>query len=264
MDTPHSPCLPTGPVSILIAIQASVTCDGKAYPLNSDLEFETTLVGVSARGGLVPLPVDDFFDWTSTFNGTSGGVNIPIPDDPGLADPGSGYGGVTILDVIGVPVSTPEPGTLTLLGSAFLALLVWRRGRCVSKVVAIGLLAFAGSGVSTRASAQDFDGSYRGLQRYIDSPDETRSPYGHTSRCSVPSSKPPTLTIQNGVATMPWCHGSCVMTGRVDKIGHLEMRHPDSKDIIIVQLYPKGTYEFGARAQIDGYSCRQVLTWAKR
>jgi hypothetical protein len=126
---------------------------------------------------------------------------------------------------------------------------------------AIGLFV---SGSAVAEGPSDFDGSYTGLQRYIDPPDETRSPSGRTNGCSVPSPKPPTLTIQNGVATMPWCHGSCVMTGQLNKSGHLEMRNQDSNDIIIVQLYPKGAYEFGARAQIDGYNCRQVLTWKKK
>ena len=112
------------------------------------------------------------------------------------------------------------------------------------------LSAITAGGVSTAASAQtstlggspapsEFDGSYPGLQGYINSPDETRSPSGRTSGCSVPSSKPPTLTIQNGVATMPWCHGSCVMTGQVNKSGYLEMRNPDSNDIISFNFTPK-------------------------
>lgn len=54
------------------------------------------------------------------------------------------------------------------------------------------------------------------------------------------------------------------MTAPLDKSGHFEMRNPGSNDIIVTQIYPKGRYQYDARAQIDGFSCRQVLTWSKK
>lgn len=140
--------------------------------------------------------------------------------------------------------------------------------------LAIGL--FAGLGVSAQiltppngSPLSDFDGSYTGLQRYLDGKGELRSASGRTGGCSI-SPTPPRLTIQNGIATMGWCFGTCTMKGRVDKTGNLAMRSDNpalspalTEAIVTVQLYPKGTHEFDAMGHVDGLSCGQVMTWRK-
>ncbi len=62
---------------------------------------------------------------------------------------------------------------------------------------------------------------------------------------------------------MFWCSGSCTMTGQVNKSGHAEMRNSFNNGIMSLQIYAKGTHEFDAQGQLDGYMCRYVLTWKK-
>lgn len=84
------------------------------------------------------------------------------------------------------------------------------RSVLLSAVLALGLFTAMGVAAQTGAAPQspgsqagtDFDGSYAGLQRYIDSSGELRSATGRTSRCTVPSSTPPILTVEDGVASM--------------------------------------------------------------
>jgi hypothetical protein len=81
---------------------------------NSDLEFTTTLVGVStastpqnaicgANSTLYCTPLY-WWRWKSTFNGTSGGVS-KLNDQ--VLDPGSGTGGVTITSINGITQTPP-------------------------------------------------------------------------------------------------------------------------------------------------------------
>lgn len=120
---------------------------------------------------------------------------------------------------------------------------------------------------SNGSSVSDFDGSYTGLQRSAERL-ELRSPHGYTpGLCNT--SPPPKLTIQNGTASMKWCLGACTLTGQADKNGHIHMQSPDdpgrpgSGGVVDVQLYRKGTNEFDARGQYNGYMCRYALTWKK-
>ena len=61
---------------------------------NDYMAFETHLVGVNGR---TPTGLGKSFKWCSTWNGTSGGVSLLENSMP--PDPGSGYGGVTILSI---------------------------------------------------------------------------------------------------------------------------------------------------------------------
>ena len=64
-------------------------------PIGSRLAFTTELVGIV--GDLPAAGVQGTgisFTWTSTFNGTNGGIAVTNVDQP--VDPGSGSGGVTI------------------------------------------------------------------------------------------------------------------------------------------------------------------------
>jgi LPXTG-motif cell wall-anchored protein len=85
-DLASDPCLPGG--------TPGTHCNGKNAPNGSFLEFTTHLAGINQDGTARDLKVG--FHWTSTFNGTSGGVATSKNDQP--ADPG-GTGGVTIVDV---------------------------------------------------------------------------------------------------------------------------------------------------------------------
>lgn len=88
-DTPADPCLPGGNST---GVQG---CNGSNAPAGSSLGFTTHLAGVLADGSPVDLGIG--FSWTSTFNGTSGGVATTKNDRP--VDPGSGTGGITITGV---------------------------------------------------------------------------------------------------------------------------------------------------------------------
>ncbi len=85
-DAPADNCLPGGSGS---------SCSGKTAPKGSKLAFTTRLVGVNANRTATDLGIG--FKWTSTFNGTSGGVSRTKNSLP--TDPGSGTGGVTVIDV---------------------------------------------------------------------------------------------------------------------------------------------------------------------
>ena len=152
-----------------------------------------------------------------------------------------------------------------------------RKHVLVSAALSLGRLGAAGVSAQTLTALppsngslpSDFDGSYAGLQRHLDGTGELRSASGRTNGCSI-SPHPPRLTIQNGIATMPWCFFTCTMKGQVDKTGHLEMRANNPapgpaviEPVITVHLYPKGTHEFDAMGHVDSLSCGQVMTWRR-
>jgi hypothetical protein len=95
VDNPAEPCLPGGS-----------GCNGKNSPPGSYLGFTTNLVGVSQANTPVNLGVT--FDWLSTFNGTSGRVATANNVTP--VDPGSGTGGITILEIRQTPNFKKFPG----------------------------------------------------------------------------------------------------------------------------------------------------------
>lgn len=83
-DTPTEPCLPGGP--------GAPSCPTRA-PAGSKLGFTTHLVGLVGSGpGWGVQDTGIGFSWTSTFNGTSGGVATTKNFKP--VDPGSGTGGI--------------------------------------------------------------------------------------------------------------------------------------------------------------------------
>lgn len=85
-DSPADNCLPGG---------TGASCNGSTAPAGSMLGFTTHLVGI--QGDLPGAAVIDTgigFSWTSTFNGTSGGISIIRSNGP--IDSGSGTGGITI------------------------------------------------------------------------------------------------------------------------------------------------------------------------
>ena len=99
IDSVGDPCLP-GPQSAAVAAAADAECGGpgKRAPVGSTINFTTHVVGIQGAlpgAGVVDTGVG--FNWTSNFNGTTGGItalgNILT------ADPGSGTGGVTVTSV---------------------------------------------------------------------------------------------------------------------------------------------------------------------
>lgn len=87
-----------------------------------DMEFTTTLVGVvgdSPGATAVPLYT---WSWSTTFNGTTGGVTYHVPSNTYPPDPGSGTGGVTITNINGVQLPPVVPSshlTITASGLAY-------------------------------------------------------------------------------------------------------------------------------------------------
>lgn len=91
-DAPSDPCLP-GTQSASVKTIANSLCKGKRALKGSKLAFSTHLVGVNSDNSLVDLGIG--FDWTDTFNGTSGG--LAVTNTSLHADPNSGSGGITII-----------------------------------------------------------------------------------------------------------------------------------------------------------------------
>jgi hypothetical protein len=85
-DAPANNCLPGG---------SGASCGGKTALRGSKLAFTTHLVGVLPDNSLQDLGIG--FRWTDTFNGTSGGISVSNSYLP--VDPGSGTGGIAIIDV---------------------------------------------------------------------------------------------------------------------------------------------------------------------
>ncbi len=92
-DAPADPCLPG--VSPQVAAQY---CGGSTAPAGSVLAFTTHLVGIqgdSPNATVVDTGIG--FSWTSTFNGTNGGIAVLSATQP--VDSGSGTGGITVTAV---------------------------------------------------------------------------------------------------------------------------------------------------------------------
>jgi hypothetical protein len=119
-DTPSDYCLPGGTfvmrTSGVLNLEAPPSCISGA-PAGSKISFTTHVVGI--MGDLPGASVVDTgigFDWTTTYNGTTGGIavlNTTLPPDPG-----SGTGGVTVTNVNQVTgyqyprASLPSPASL--------------------------------------------------------------------------------------------------------------------------------------------------------
>ncbi len=112
-DTPTDTCLSGG---------TGNGCGGETASEGEVLDFSTFLIGVPTLGP--PVTVYDF-NWTDSFNGTSGMIATTVNDQP--VDPGSGTGGITIVAIDGVPVNVPEPSTLALLTVAIVVFRFHRR-----------------------------------------------------------------------------------------------------------------------------------------
>jgi hypothetical protein len=118
-DTPADPCLRAGGGIDLFG------CPFTRAPPGSFLEFTTDLLGVVSG---FPGPVLSQWTWIDTFNGTSGGIGVLSNDLP--VDPGSGTGGIAILDVnTPATASVPEPGTFPMLVTSVMGLFVYVRFR---------------------------------------------------------------------------------------------------------------------------------------
>jgi len=128
LDAPGDGCLPGG------SDANKPPCLNTVEPAGSFGGYTTHLAGVMANGGAVDLNIG--FTWTSTFNGTTGGIHIKKTDlSP---DPGSGTGDVVItgtmddtdydfngLEIISVnglpvtPVDVPAFSMWSLIALAF-------------------------------------------------------------------------------------------------------------------------------------------------
>lgn len=106
-DKPADSCLPDG---------RGTGCGGKTAPAGSKLAFTTHLVGIV--GTLPEASVQDTgigFNWTDTFNGTSGGISVLNNIQP--VDPGSGTGGITITRMQNVMTGDTTPLVITILAT---------------------------------------------------------------------------------------------------------------------------------------------------
>lgn len=134
-DAPNDPCLPLSgfyldneDMEAAFGARLARNCGGQSTAPGSVLSFSTTLVGVVSQDGLANLPGPAInFTWTSSFNGTTGGVS-GVLGTGALPDPGSGTGGVTLVSINGAPsdeVPVPEPMQLGyfLIGIGLLPLL---------------------------------------------------------------------------------------------------------------------------------------------
>ena len=96
-DAPSDPCLAGGNS---VGVKG---CEGLNAPPGQIQVFQTQLVGVLADGDLAPLPA--IWTWSSSFNGTSGGIYAVLSERP--VDPGSGTGGISVTSINGVPQRPP-------------------------------------------------------------------------------------------------------------------------------------------------------------
>src|SRR5208337_2890888 len=95
-DAPADSCLPGGDPTV---------CDGIADAPGSFLGFTTSLVGIDQNGVVLNPPLLTW-NWTDTYNHTSGGISTTFNNQP--VDPG-GSGGVTITTINGVQLPSAVP-----------------------------------------------------------------------------------------------------------------------------------------------------------
>jgi hypothetical protein len=131
-DNPADGCLPGGSAwkcGVAPATYGALVFDDQLVGI---LPCSTPGVGECNSDGLEPSAPIPFlyagvtltdFDWTDTFNGTSG--RIPALSNLDPVDPGSGTGGITILSSSNVP----EPASTTLLISGFSLMWLVRKRR---------------------------------------------------------------------------------------------------------------------------------------
>jgi hypothetical protein len=98
-DSPKNPCI-SGPLGLpslawLFHPDVRALCGNTITPRGSYMGFTTHLAGVNFDGTGVDLGVG--YSWTSNFNGTTGGIATTASYLP--ADPGTGQGKVTVLNV---------------------------------------------------------------------------------------------------------------------------------------------------------------------
>ena len=99
-DRPADPCLTDAGGGINSSASANALCGGagaaKRAPAGQTINFTTRLVGLQGRfPGAAVVDTGIGFTWTTTYNGTSGGLAILRNDTNRTDDPG-GTGGVTI------------------------------------------------------------------------------------------------------------------------------------------------------------------------
>jgi hypothetical protein len=121
-DTPKDFCLPTGGASSRPSGLRNTYCGGylSQDAVNSSIGFETTLVGIVDSN--TPSPALFPWTWTDNYNGLAGGTSLPGLSSAGPAEPGTGYGGITITSINGVavpPIIPPTQVSTTASGLAY-------------------------------------------------------------------------------------------------------------------------------------------------
>ena len=109
-DAPCDPCIsgPFGPSGAYLLLPGADCGNMTPAPYMSFMAFTTHLAGVNA-GGSSGSDLGIGFNWSSTFNGTSGG--IATTRNLGSVDPGSGTGGITIAGMTSATTyQPPEEG----------------------------------------------------------------------------------------------------------------------------------------------------------
>jgi hypothetical protein len=169
-DDPEDACLPGFNTPIHNALLQQFCQNQEAN--GPQMSFRTSVVGIDQAGQPVPLPIGDV-TWSSTFNGTSGGISLLVNELP--PDPDSGTGGITItgtdsatLDHI---VLSPQSSQLT-------------------------------AGTSLAYTAEGFDQANNDLGNFTDWTTFTISPDGSCTNavCTATTSGPHTVTgTDNGV-----------------------------------------------------------------
>ena len=133
-DTPRDYCLPTGlnfqangvvsGVPTAIQNRANQYCGGTFAPEFSSLGFLTQFVGMTGSNSLPADPLA-VWTWTDAYNGQAGNISIgplvPVLSGDGPGIPGTGYGGITITSLNGVPVPPIIPPTQVSTAASGLA-----------------------------------------------------------------------------------------------------------------------------------------------
>jgi hypothetical protein len=135
-DIPRDYCLSTGlnfqangvlfGVPAANQVLANQWCGGQFAPEFSSLGFLTSFVGMTGAPTSA-LPADPLavWTWTDTYNGQAGNIAIgplvPVPSGGGTPVPGTGYGGITITSLNGIPVPPIIPPTQVSMTASGLA-----------------------------------------------------------------------------------------------------------------------------------------------